>query len=50
VSLRPGEEAKILRGEESGSWSLRAFEPAPGWVAALAMQGSALRIAVPRWL
>ena len=29
VSLRPGEEAKILRGDESGGWSLRAFEPAP---------------------
>ena len=50
VSLRPGEEAKILRGEESGGWSLRAFEPAPGWVAALATQGAALRIAEPRWL
>jgi hypothetical protein len=50
VSLRPGEEAKILRGDESGGWSLRAFEPARGWVAALAMQGGAPRIAEPRWL
>jgi 4'-phosphopantetheinyl transferase len=50
VSLKPGEEANILRGDESGGWSLRAFEPAPGWVAALAMQGGALRIAGPRWL
>jgi|HubBroStandDraft_4_1064222.scaffolds.fasta_scaffold22147_2 4'-phosphopantetheinyl transferase len=50
VSLRPGEEAKILRGDESGGWSMRAFEPARGWVAALAMEGGDLRIAGPRWL
>ncbi|HZC46283.1 MAG TPA: 4'-phosphopantetheinyl transferase superfamily protein, partial [Candidatus Acidoferrum sp.] len=50
VSLIPGAEAKILRGDDCGSWSLCSFEPAAGWVAALAMQGTPLQIAGPRWL
>jgi 4'-phosphopantetheinyl transferase len=50
VSLVPGEEAKILRSDDNGGWSLYSFEPAAGWVAALAMLGTPLQIQGPRWL
>jgi 4'-phosphopantetheinyl transferase len=50
VSLAPGEEAKILRGDDCLGWSLVSFEPEDGCVAAMATQGSPLRIANPRWL
>lgn len=50
VSLIPGEEAKILRGDDCLGWSLFSFKPEHGWVAAMATQGSPLRIAKPRWL
>jgi 4'-phosphopantetheinyl transferase len=50
VSLTPGEEAKILRSDDSIGWSLVAFKPEDGCVAAMATQGSPLRIANPRWL
>jgi 4'-phosphopantetheinyl transferase len=50
VSLAPGEEAKILRGDDCRGWSLVSFEPDRYCVAALATQGSGLQIAEPRWL
>ena len=50
VSLIPGEEAKILRGDDCLNWSLATFKPDHGWVAAMATQGSPLQIAEPRWL
>lgn len=49
VSLVPGEEAKLLRGDDV-DWSLASFNPEHGCVAAMATQGSPLRIAAPRWL
>jgi 4'-phosphopantetheinyl transferase len=50
VSLIPGQEAKILRGDDCGGWSLVSFKPEQGFVAAMAIQGSPLQIAKPRWL
>jgi 4'-phosphopantetheinyl transferase len=50
VSLTPGEEARIIRGDDREGWSLVAFKPEDGCVAAMATQGSPLRIAKPRWL
>ncbi len=50
VSLTPGEEAKILRGDDWRGWSLVSFKPDHGWVAAMATQGSPLQIAKARWL
>jgi 4'-phosphopantetheinyl transferase len=50
VSLAPGEEAKILRGDDCLDWSMVSFNPDHGWVAAMATQGSPLQIAKPRWL
>jgi 4'-phosphopantetheinyl transferase len=50
VSLVPGEEAKILRGDDCLGWSMASFKPDYGCVAAMATQGSRLQIAEPRWL
>jgi 4'-phosphopantetheinyl transferase len=50
VSLVPGEEAKLLRGDDRLSWSMVSFKPDHGWVAAMATQGNPLQIAKPRWL
>lgn len=50
VSLVPGEEAKILRGDDRLSWSMVSFNPERECVAALATQGSGLQIVEPRWL
>ena len=50
VSLAPGEEAKILRGDDYLSWSMFSFKPDHDCVAAMATQGSLLQIAEPRWL
>jgi 4'-phosphopantetheinyl transferase len=50
VSLTPGAEAKILRGDDYLDWSLASFQPDYGCVAAMATQGSPLQIAEPRWL
>jgi 4'-phosphopantetheinyl transferase len=50
VSLIPGEEAKILRGEDCLGWSLVSFKPEGDCVAAMAIQGSELHIVQPRWL
>ncbi len=49
VSLAPGDEAKLLRGDDLG-WSMAAFKPDHGYVAAMVTQGPPLRIAEPRWL
>ncbi len=44
VSIAPGEVPKLLMSErdeaKAGCWSLRLFRPAPGHVAALAVEGS----------
>ncbi|MCL6450895.1 MAG: 4'-phosphopantetheinyl transferase superfamily protein [Acetobacteraceae bacterium] len=44
VSLAPGEPARLLRVGDAPAevlrWCLEAFSPAPGWVAALAAEGS----------
>lgn len=37
VSLRPDEPARLMRG--AAGWSLRAFEPAPDYHAAIVVQG-----------
>ena len=50
VSLVPGEEAKILRGDDRDIWSMVSFNPEHECVAALATQGSGLQIVEPRWL
>jgi 4'-phosphopantetheinyl transferase len=50
VSLIPGEEAKILRGDDCRNWSIASFKPEQGWVAAMATQGSPLKISEPRWI
>jgi 4'-phosphopantetheinyl transferase len=50
VSLIPGQEAKILRGDDCRGWSLVSFKPEQGFVAAMAIHGSPLQIAKPRWL
>ena len=43
VSLAPGESASLLNAEgapeEASRWSLKALTPAPGYVAALAVEG-----------
>jgi 4'-phosphopantetheinyl transferase len=53
VSLAPGEPARLLRiGDEHPSaahWHLHAFEPAPGYVAAVAFQGECTRLSVASW-
>jgi len=50
VSLVPGVEAKILRGDDCLGWSLVSFKLDRDCVAAMAIQGSGLQIARPRWL
>ena len=50
VSLEPGEEAKILRGDDCAGWSLVSFTPERDCVAAMVTQGSPLQMAEPRWL
>jgi len=53
VSLRPGESAKLLSVEgdahEVGRWSLRELTPAPGYVAAVAVQGHDWRLRCWQW-
>ena len=54
VSLIPGEPAALLgtRGDprEAYRWSLRELTPAPGYAAALAVEGHGWRLACWRWL
>jgi 4'-phosphopantetheinyl transferase len=50
VSLVPGDEAKILRGDDCIGWSLASFSPEQGCVAAMVTQGGPLQIVAPRWL
>lgn len=54
VSLAPGEPAKLLSIEGSpqkaARWSLQELKPAPGYVAAIAVEGSAWRLARWQWL
>ena len=53
VSFIPGEAARLLRvGEdlqETTCWSISAFKPAPGYVAALAVQGCGWKITYWSW-
>jgi 4'-phosphopantetheinyl transferase len=49
VSLRPGERPALLRSVNADRWSLEAFQPARGYVAALAIEGAGYRLGEPRW-
>ena len=53
VALAPGEPAALLavrdNPAEAGRWSLRALEPAPGYVAALAVEGHSWRLHCGCW-
>jgi 4'-phosphopantetheinyl transferase len=53
VSLAPGEPARLLTvagdAREAERWSLRALEPAPGYVGALAAPGHDWQVACWRW-
>jgi 4'-phosphopantetheinyl transferase len=54
VSLKPGGPAKLLNVDgnvrEASRWSLRELTPAPGYVAAIAVEGYGWRLACWRWL
>jgi len=53
VSLTPGEPARLLRVEgdmeEVSRWQLKALTPAPGYVAALAVEGHGWRLQSWQW-
>lgn len=53
VSLAPGEPAKLLKvagdPEEASRWQLKALTPAPGYVAALAVEGRDWRLQSWQW-
>jgi 4'-phosphopantetheinyl transferase len=53
VSLAPGEPAAILGtrpdSSEASRWSLQELAPAPGYVAALAVEGHGWRLACWQW-
>jgi 4'-phosphopantetheinyl transferase len=53
VSLAPGQPARLLRiGDDpqgAVGWSIHAFEPAPGYVAAVAIQGECTRVTSVEW-
>jgi 4'-phosphopantetheinyl transferase len=53
VSLRPGEPARLLSIEEdpleTRRWSLRELTPAPGFVAAIAVQGHGWQLVCWQW-
>jgi 4'-phosphopantetheinyl transferase len=53
VTLRPGEPARILatRGNpaEAGRWTLREFDPGPGWMAAIAVEGGGWELRLFDW-
>jgi 4'-phosphopantetheinyl transferase len=53
VTLRAGEPARLVRvrgdEEEAARWSLRALEPAPGFVGALSVEGQDWTLACGAW-
>jgi 4'-phosphopantetheinyl transferase len=53
VSLAPGEPAALLATrsdpQEASRWSMRAFTPAPGYVAALAVEGHGWYLTCWQW-
>lgn len=53
VSLTPGEPSRLINVSghpgEAARWSLQAFSPAPGYVAALAVKGHDWRLIQRRW-
>ncbi len=53
VSLAPAEPARLLRIDDdprgTADWHLHAFEPVPGYVAAVAFQGECTRLSVGSW-
>jgi len=53
VSLAPGEPARLLaiKGDRSGAnyWSLQELSPAPGYVAALAVEGHGWNLSCWQW-
>jgi 4'-phosphopantetheinyl transferase len=48
VSLSPGEPAALLNGAD-GRWSLHALTPAPGYAAAVALEGSNCPLELWEW-
>ena len=53
VSLSPGEPAALLDTAspgEASNWSLEELHPGPGYAAAVAVQGQALRLKCWQWL
>jgi 4'-phosphopantetheinyl transferase len=50
VSLRPGERPTILRSVDAAQWSMEAFRPCDGYLAAVAIEGAVYGLAEPRWL
>jgi 4'-phosphopantetheinyl transferase len=53
VTLRPGDAARMLRADDSREverWSLHAIDAAPGYAAALAVEGHASPMRCWRWL
>jgi 4'-phosphopantetheinyl transferase len=54
VSLRPGEPARLLSVEgdaqEASRWVLQDLTPAPGYVAAIAVEGHGWRLRCSHWL
>jgi 4'-phosphopantetheinyl transferase len=53
VALAPGEPAALLGiggcARAAAGWTLRAFEPAPGYVAAVAVAGPVSRVVCRQW-
>jgi 4'-phosphopantetheinyl transferase len=51
VTLRPGEPAAIrwIEGDDASAWDLRAFQPASGFVAALAGRHAVTHIDLSEW-
>lgn len=53
VTLRPGEPARLLatRGNpaEAGRWTLREMDPGPGWMGAVAVEGSGWEMRLFDW-
>jgi 4'-phosphopantetheinyl transferase len=50
VSVRPEDHPAIVRGADAARWSLVEFQPRPGYLATLAVEGNGYRIAEPQWI
>jgi 4'-phosphopantetheinyl transferase len=49
VSLTPG-QPELLRCTDSGRWTLRSFQPAPGYVGAVVGEGTDWRLRLWNWV